>query len=269
MIRFIHVLVMVLMAVFAGFSSAEAADPRTMGVVIMHGKGGSPNGLVAGLAAGLEGKGYLVANLEMPWSGNRHYDVGVAGAEAEVAAALKGLQEKGAHKLFIAGHSQGGVFTMHVAGKVAVHGVIAISPGGNVGNQGFRTRLGEFVVQAGQMKAEGRGGETTTFYDYEGSRGFFPVRTTPEIYLTWFDPEGAMNLEKSVKAIKPGLPVLWIVARNDYPQLRQANIPMFQTLPAHPLTKLFEPDADHKGSPNASLEEIVRWIGEVADAPAQ
>jgi predicted N-acetyltransferase YhbS len=35
----------------------------------MHGKGGSPTKYVSDLASSLKDEGYLVANLEMPWSG--------------------------------------------------------------------------------------------------------------------------------------------------------------------------------------------------------
>ena len=82
----------------------------------MHGKGGSPQRLVLELAKGLEAKGFLVANLEMPWSGRRNYDVPVAKGEEEVETALAGLRAKGAKKVFVSGHSQGGVFTLHLAG---------------------------------------------------------------------------------------------------------------------------------------------------------
>jgi len=60
------------------------ADAPKIGIVIMHGKGGSPSKHVADLASALEGKGYLVANLEMPWSGKRDYDATVSAAEEQV-----------------------------------------------------------------------------------------------------------------------------------------------------------------------------------------
>src|SRR3954471_13339177 len=107
------------------------AQPQ-IGVVLMHGKGGSPAGLVAPLAAGLEAKGYAVANLEMPWSGRRAYDSDVAAAEREVASALEALRAKGVQRLFIAGHSQGGIFALYLGGRLPVEGIIAIAPGGNV-----------------------------------------------------------------------------------------------------------------------------------------
>lgn len=54
-----------------------------MGIVIMRGKGGSPSRYVSDRAQALEGKGYLVANIEMPWSGRRDYDVDVSAAESK------------------------------------------------------------------------------------------------------------------------------------------------------------------------------------------
>jgi predicted alpha/beta-hydrolase family hydrolase len=83
-----------------------------IGMVIMHGKGGSPTRHVAELAAALASRGYLVANLDMPWSGQRNYDADVAAAERQVVSALDGLRARGAAKLFVAGHCQGGLFAL-------------------------------------------------------------------------------------------------------------------------------------------------------------
>ena len=54
----------------------------------MHGKGGAPNSRpIAPFAAALERNGFLVANLDMPWSGARNYDVDVAAGERQVQEA--------------------------------------------------------------------------------------------------------------------------------------------------------------------------------------
>src|SRR5688572_2170266 len=123
---------LILAAFAAAVPMTAMAQVEPIGIVIMHGKGGSPTGLIAGLAKALEGKGYLVASLEMPWSGKRSYDVTTGKAEEEVAAALTGLRAKGAKKVFVCGHSLGGVFALHLAGKLAADGFIPIAPGGNV-----------------------------------------------------------------------------------------------------------------------------------------
>lgn len=230
----------------------------------MHGKGGSPSRNVAGLAGALEDKGYRVINLEMAWSGRRDYDVSAERAEEEIEAALSALRRKGAQKVFVAGHSQGGAFALHFAGKHAIDGVIAMAPGGDVGNRAFRKQLGESVARARQLVAGGKGDGKTTLQDYEGKKGKYPINTTPALYLSWFDPDGAMSMQRAARAANPQIPILWIVAKNDYPALRRANIPLFENLPRNPLTKLYEPNSDHLGAPSASLDEIVRWTNEVA-----
>jgi pimeloyl-ACP methyl ester carboxylesterase len=242
---------------------ALSEQPK-IGIVIMHGKGGSPSGLVANLASGLAEKGYLVANLELPWSGRRNYDASASAGEQEVEAALAALRGKGAKKLFVSGHSQGGAFALHFAGRQAVDGVICIAPGGNVGGRVFREKLGDSVALARKLVAEGKGSERTRLEDFEGRKGTYPIVTTPEAYLTWFDPDGPMNMQRAAQAADPNVPILWIVPERDYPGLRKANLPMFGLLPRNPSTRLYEPDADHVGAPSASLDEIVRWTAAVA-----
>lgn len=234
------------------------------GIVIMHGKGGSPDRLVSDLAAGLAGKGMLVANLEMPWSGKRHYDKDVAAAEQEVTAALAGLRSKGAKKLFVAGHSQGAVFALHYASKHPLDGLIIIAPGGNVATNFYQQQVGASVSRARSLVASGKGDERGAFDEYEGGKGNWTVNTTAAIYLTWFDPDGAMNQEKSSRALPQSLPVLHVAPNSDYPALLRAKQAMFAALPKNPLTRLYEPDADHRGAPRASIDEIVRWTNEVA-----
>ena len=245
--------------------TAIAQNAPAIGIVVMHGKGGSPTARhMSPFVAGLESKGLLVANLEMPWSGRRDYNADVATAEAEVTAAINELRSKGAKKVFVAGHSQGGVFASHYASKYPVDGAILIAPGGNVANTTFQQQLGSAVDQARKMVAEGKGGERGTFMDYEGSKGTSPVHTTAAIYMTWFDPEGAMNQEKSTKAIPPSVPVLYVGPTNDYPALQRVKQSMFALLPANPQSKLYEPSGDHLGAPRASVDEIIRWTTEIA-----
>jgi pimeloyl-ACP methyl ester carboxylesterase len=250
----------------AAILQPSAAETPRIGVVVMHGKGGSPTGYVAGLATTLERKGYLVANLEMPWSGRRNYDASVADAESQVEAALEGLRARGAAKLFVAGHSQGGLFALYFGGRHPLDGVIAIAPGGSAGSPAYRERLGGSVAQARALLAEGKGLEKARFLDFEGSKGTYAVVCSPVNYLSWFEPEGAMNEAAAVKSMNPRVPVLFIVPERDYPPLLKVRDSMFASLPRHPLTRLYQPDAGHPDAPQASVAEIMRWIGEVLAA---
>ena len=173
-------------------------------------------------------------------------------------------QEFGTKKVFVSGHSQGGAFALHIAGRQGIDGVIAMAPGGDVGNRVFREQLGQSVSRARRLVAEGKGSEPARLEDYEGDRGKYPVTTTPAVYLTWFEPEGAMNMQRAARAANPKVPILWIVGRGERPGLRKVNIQLFSSLPDNPLTRLYEPDADHTGTPTASADEIVRWTREVA-----
>ncbi len=244
---------------------AEASHVK-IGIVIMHGKGGSPAKHVSNLASALEGKGFLVANLEMPWSGRRNYDVNVNGAEKEVESALSSLRSKGAQKLFVAGHSQGGLFALYFGNRHVVDGIIAIAPGGNVGSPIFGEKLGDSVALARKLIAEGKGDEKTKLFDYESGKGVYPIITSPSSYLTWFDPEGAMNQMAAVTNMNPAIPVLYIAPTNDYPGLIEAKQRMVNALPKNPRTKLYEPDSSHIDAPSASINEIAEWTTAIANA---
>lgn len=260
-----HLLAAAAALFFTTLPCAAAQDDKPkIGIVIMHGKGGSPARHVSDLADYLERRGYLVANLEMPWSGRRNYDAPITAAEDEVVAALQSMRGRGAQKLFVAGHSQGGLFALYFAGKHEVDGIIAIAPGGDVGSRVFREKLGESVEQARKLVAAGKGGEHARLSDYEGARGVYTIVVTPATYLTWFEPDDAMNQMRIMRALKPQIPVLLIVPRNDYPGLLMNKQRLVGALPANALNKLHEPDASHLGAPAAARDEIVRWTSEVA-----
>lgn len=255
---------LVLAALAAALPVSATAQVDPIGIVIMHGKGGAPTRHVADLARTLEGRGYLVANLEMPWSGNRNYDVTVERGEQEVEAAVAGMRAKGAKKVFVSGHSLGGLFALHLAGRLSVDGVIAIAPGGSVSSAVFHEKLGASVSRARQLVAEGKGNNAARLEDFEPSKGLYAVVAVPAAYVTWFDPEGAMNMLRAGRAANSKVPILWIVPKRDYAGLRKTTPAIFRVLPENSLSRFYEPDSDHLGAPSASADEIVRWTREVA-----
>jgi alpha-beta hydrolase superfamily lysophospholipase len=240
------------------------APPSEIGIVIMHGKGGAPTKLVAGLAKALSSSGYQVANLEMPWSGQRNYDKSVKDGVAEVDAALASLRARGARKLFVCGHSLGGLFALYYAGQRRFDGLILIAPGGDPGSEFFRGKLGPAVDRARKMIADGKGNERSSFDDFENAKGLFSIETTAASYLSWFDPDGAMNQTAATGAVDAAIPVLYVVPTNDYPGLLRAKDFFFPRMPRNPGTRLYQPSATHTTAPWESREEIMRWIGEVA-----
>lgn len=245
------------------FAVAAIAASSDIGVVVMHGKGGSPQRWVNELADALAKEGFQVANLEMPWSRKRGYDVGIKGGVDEISQALDAMRAKGAHKVFVAGHSQGGLFALYYAGLNHVDGVIAVAPGGQVDSGTISTAVSSYVAQAKDMIKEGRGDEKASFIDAEGSRAPNPITTTASIYFEWFDPYGALTSRVFRKVIG-GTPVLYIGPLRDYPGLAQSKGENYGWLPSHPKKRMYEPNTDHMHAPGDSAIEIIHWINDVA-----
>lgn len=245
------------------------ADAPKIGIVVMHGKGGSPDRFVNGLAAELANRGYIVANLEMPWSGDRNYDADTDAADAQIDKAIADMRSEGAQKIFVAGHSQGGAFAIHYAATHTIDGLIPIVPGGNPDSDLFRSKLYKFVNKSKKLVKDGKGGEQTELKDFEGSRGFNTIYTTPNIYLTWFGADSAMNYGKSIRKISKTVPVLFVEATGDYPGLHKYNMGIYDDLPRNKLTRLYQPKTNHLGAPEASIDEIAKWTAEVASTPTQ
>lgn len=245
-----------------GFSLLTfAAD---IGVVVMHGKGGNPDKFVNTLADELRGAGFDVANLEMPWSGRRQYDTTMQGAVDEINAAADAMRAKGAKKVYVAGHSQGGLFALYYGGVTQADGIVTIAPGGSHGSKVFRDALGGLVAEAKSMMDAGRGNETSQFSDYEGSKGRFPVTTRASVYYDWFNPDGPHNMDIVTRKLKSGTPVLYVAPTRDYPALKSIKSASFAALPVHTMTRMIEPDADHLRAPSAAAGDIISWLREAA-----
>jgi alpha-beta hydrolase superfamily lysophospholipase len=263
--RLLVVLIFPVVGALMPLDAIAETNNSKIGFVLMHGKGGTPLKYISDLASPLEQQGFLVANLEMPWSGRRNYDVTAQAAESEVEAALASLRSKGAQKVFVAGLSQGGLFALYFGTRHAIDGVIAIAPGGSVSSPIYRDKLGESVELARKLVAEGKGDEKTRLLDFEGAKGTYPILTTPKAYLSWFDPDGAMNQLKAAQSMSPATPVLFIAPTNDYPGLLKVKQQMFAALPRNPRTRLYEPDSSHLGAPSASIKEIIDWTSAIAN----
>jgi len=234
-------------------------DAKQIGIVVMHGSGGKPTGYVYELATTLAGKGYQVANLEMPWSGRRAADVTAEEGVEELSQAITQLQKKGAKAIFLAGHSFGGTFALYYASVNLVDGVIAIAPGG-VDSDFYQSKIANSMAHARQLIADGRGDQKEEFANYENSRGDYTTLTPAKAYVSWYSKDSVMNTSNAFKRVRPDIPVLYIVPTNDYPFLRRAKAERWAQLPPNPKNELYEPNTSHLEAPTASINEIVKWI---------
>ena len=248
------------------WSSALGADTvishDAVGVVVLHGKWGSPSDWTLRLAQALEKKGYQVASPEMPWSGHRLYDGGVASAMSEIDAVIMTLRSHGAKKIFVAGHSLGAAATVRYGSRSGVDGLILLSPGHFPESTNFAHQLGAAVTRARQMVQTGKGDDRADFEDLNTGHRQRLVRTTARIYLDYFDSEGPMNFTRNLAALSEKLPILWVVGNTEEPGLRAFGDRRREHALTAPGSQFAEVVADHLRTPEQAIPVVLAWLQE-------
>ena len=228
-----------------------------LGVVLLHGKGGTPANLQA-LALKLTQAGHQVAVPEMPWSKFRLYNATVAEAQGEVDQAVAGLRQKGASAIVILGHSMGGNMAIaYAARRRGLAGVAALAPGHLVETTSVQQLVGDSVARARALVAEGKGKEPDEFDDINNGK-VSTVITSAEHYLDYFDPQGAANMPATVAGLQA--PLLWVVGTRDPVIFDRGRAYVFDRAPANAYNRYGVVEADHMGTPDAASDLVLDWL---------
>ena len=247
--------------------AAAIAAPSPIGIVLLHGTAGVPlgsagrNGRVIGgnLVASLRKAGYRVETPEMCWSGARIYDHPYTECFADIDAAIARLRAQGATQIVVGGLSMG---ANGAIGYAATHpgllGVIACAPAHDPAAYVGKAAIDDALVQANAAVAAGTGDRVQTFPDFDGSKRppTFPVRATPRIYVSFFDPDGPANISTNAEHLS--VPIVWVSGTRDPSQTNSAN--EFALVPANPLNKYVSVDAEHLDTPDVGASAIVNWM---------
>ena len=134
----------------------------SIGIVIMHGKGESPDSHVSDLASSLEARSYLVINLEMPF-GPEDASTMSASTPQQRKSKRRSTRcgSRGAKRLFVSFYSLGALFALYFVGKQSVDGVITRMLRRAAASSApiYREKLGESVEIARRLIAEGKANE--------------------------------------------------------------------------------------------------------------
>jgi pimeloyl-ACP methyl ester carboxylesterase len=209
-------------------------------------------------------EGFLVSRPEMPWSGARLYDKGVDDAMAEIDSAVKTLRDKGAKKIFVAGHSLGAAAVVRYGTRSKADGFVVLAPGHFPEGQNFRNQLSRSLKKAQEMVQEGNPDDKAWFDDLNSGSRTRSVRTTARIYLDYFGPDGPMNFRKNIAALQPGAPILWVVGTEEEQGPRQIGDRAYTRIPSNPGNKYVEVNSDHINTPGNAIETVIAWIKETA-----
>jgi pimeloyl-ACP methyl ester carboxylesterase len=112
------------------------------------------------------------------------------------------------------------------------------------------------------MVETGKGEEVGKYPDFKQGRST-TVRTTTAIYLSWFDPNGPAVIPKNMAALKPDIPLLWLVGNRDI-MAKYGKAYAFNRAPHHPDHRYVEIRATHRSAPEQGSSQIIQWIREVA-----
>jgi pimeloyl-ACP methyl ester carboxylesterase len=267
-----------LLVVLAGIVMAtvprQAWADGQIGIVLMHGKMGTPlggsmpggrvNPIGTELISALRHAGYLVVTPEMCWSQRRSFDAPYPDCLREIDAAIADLHGRGATAIVVAGLSLGGNAALaYGATHPGLLGVIALSAADNArAKLSHDPNAAASLANAQAMVAQGKGDEPTTFFDDNaGAQGGYAMslHTTPRIFVSFNGPDSLANFALTVPKLP--VPLLWVAGDND-PTQRQAAAG-FANVPANPHNRFVSVHANHVEVPDAATSAVLSWLGDL------
>lgn len=239
-----------------GAMPAMAGD---VGVVLMHGKGGTAKkkSPVGKLKAKLEAAGFEVIAPDMPWHRNRHLAKGYEESMLEIDDAVATLKDRGATKIVVGGHSIGANAAMgYGARRDGLAGILAMAPGHIPGDPGYARNFSDDIAKAKGMVAAGQGGDKTSFGDKNQGRRS-DIEASAEDYLSWFDPAGPAVMKQNAANLKASL--YWIVGEQDG-MADRGEAYAYASAPAHPRNAYVVIGGGHKATPTKGAKQIIEWL---------
>lgn len=248
-----------LLGLLTGIGSPAAAQSR-IGVVLVHGKQGTPQNL-QGLTDALTAAGYTVDRPEMCWSAARIYDRAYLDCLTDIDAAVERLRASGVSSIVVVGMSLGGNAALaYGARRDGLLGVVAIAPAPAMEFIGRRPDIAESLAKARQLIDEGQGEVRTSFNEVNTGRTF-EVVTTPNIYMTFLSPSSPGVMPDN--AARQKAPLLIVSGQFD-PTQRSVGY-VFARAPSHPLNWHVSLHTNHRGTPAAARDIILAWLKLMAE----
>lgn len=248
-----------LLIINAGVSAEPIKGANTIGVVVMHGKGGTTK-WVDSFASSLESEDIQVLTPDMPWHEDRIYDKSFEASMLEIQDYVNKLKAKGATKIFLAGHSMGAVASAGYAAQIGgIQGIILLAPGHFTNMNKFKRKFVGDLEKASSMIDSGKGNETSEFGDLNmGSRSTRDV--TASIYKSWFSPVGPAEFVTNMKSLKNGISVLYVAGSEDRIPKTKDREYAFDKAPANDKNQFTIIDSGHLDVPDGSSDVVKQWL---------
>ncbi|MEY4713049.1 MAG: hypothetical protein RIS88_2499 [Pseudomonadota bacterium] len=258
-----------LVAVLPAQVAASPTEGEKIGVVLLHGKQGHTprDQTLTQVAAAMSAAGMIVIAPEMAWSFNRLMDRHWSQAIDEIKTHVEQLKLRGAQRIVLAGQSLGSPAVMSYAARYgAVDALALISPGHTpryfYEGIPFAPRriwvLKESVDKARDLKHKGLGSQRTSFLDINVG-GTFTVWASPDIFLSYMDPDSDAEMSTTAPKIPAQTPVLWLMGKKDF-LVAEGKAYVYDKLPINPKSKYIEVEGGHFDAGGKNADLIVQWI---------
>jgi hypothetical protein len=240
---------------------AETIPADRIGVVLMHGKWELPAERIGVTAAALRQVGALVETPEMPWSRDRAFDRSFDDSMKEIDEAVERLRSNGARRILVGGQGIGANAAFgYGARRKGLAGIILLAPEhfpGLPGLMGFQIRATRGIANAQSLASRGKGHIKAAFHDFEQGE-ISSVWTTPDIFLSWFAPDGPAAWASHTTQLDIGTPVFCADGSKGF----SLRCPLIRALlPGHPKIRTVSLEAEHHGVPEAACRDVLVWIG--------
>ncbi len=254
---------LVLLAVAIGLQAPVARAQDRIGVILLHGKQGTPQqqGLAA-IASSLESAGAKVVAPSMPWSRGawEHVNVTVEQVFAQLDSQVAALRSQGAGRIVIGGHSLGAdVALAYAVARGNLAGLVMAAPGHQPGLAYRRNAsIRAAVDRARTLVEQGRGNEP--FSGPDNNQGTtFTVSTTAAVYYSWMNPNGLAAMDVQAPRLPATTPLLLVIGRKD-PFFERAESLVYKPAARNPYSQYVVVEADHAQTPFAASKRITDWI---------
>lgn len=240
-------------------AAATSAEGGRVGVVLLHGKTGTPAFMMRVIGDKLAAAGFLVEAPELPWSHSRYLDSDYEQALREIGYAADRLTLRGATRVVVVGHSLGANGALGYAstgGKAAA--VVLLAPGHNPDLKGWRDKFGPALLKAKELVAAGRGDETGSYPDTNMGKDYV-MTTKARIYVSYFDPGGLAAMPRSAARLPAGVPLLYVAGTGD-PLTARGPDYIFAKAPTNPYSRYITVNAGHLDTPAAAAGAVIAWI---------
>ncbi len=240
-------------------AAGPAAAFQRVGLVLLHGKTGSP-AQFAGMAAMLNETGYGVETPEMCWSARRIYDKPLDKCFTDIDAAIARLKSDGFDSIVVGGHSLGGLVALaYGTSHDGLAGIVALAPDGEPGDFNRHANVAASVKRAAAMMQAGHGDDTVTFTDRVLGRDF-AATATPRAFLSFLGSQSPLVPSRLLADLRA--PLFWAAGTKDSSQGNA--FALFKKAPASDRNQFLSVNAGHMGTPSAALVPMLDWLDRIA-----